>query len=327
MITSDHNFIAAEKDADLDADMAASIAKQAELVRLDGGAAKTLVDIRAQQDRLAPFWNEDAPGIAHVANVTVSGADGELPGRLYRPTDARTPVVIFLHGGGWCRGSVETADCTCRHLAEKTGFAVLSVAYRLAPEHRYPAGLNDVISALEWCRTQGGAFGFDGSRVFLGGGSAGANLSVVASLKCRDEGLAMPAGLILFYGGYQNHDFGTSSHIAYGDGRYGNSTLRKLGYIVNYLPDGVQVTDPYISPMRTPSVAGLPPMWFGIAELDILRDDQLAFAERLTREGGHAVVKRYYGLIHGFAARTRMVPRAVAALGDAAEFIKNIAAR
>lgn len=319
------DFVPAPGDPSLDADMANAMAKQEELVRLDGGPAKPLQDIRAQQARLSEFWNEGAPDVGAVEDVKIPISDGALSGRLYHPSRERTPILIYLHGGGWNRGSIASADCTCRHLAKESGFAVLSLDYRLAPENPFPAAILDVLAAMDWCRRNSEALNVDGELIFLGGGSAGANLSVVAALKCRDEGLPAPSGLVLFYGGYQNVNFNTSSHLAFGAGRYGNPTVRKLGYIANYVPNGIQVSHPYISPLLAPNLCNLPPMWFGIAELDILRDDQLAFAERLSKEGGHAVIRRYYGLIHGFAARTRMVPRAVTAISEAAAFVREIA--
>ncbi|MET4019728.1 acetyl esterase [Bradyrhizobium sp. F1.4.3] len=321
------DFVPAPGAPSLDADMANAIAKQEDLVRLDGGPAKTLQGIREQQARLSEFWNEGAPDIEAVNDVTIPISDGALSGRLYQPSRERTPILIYLHGGGWNRGSIASADCTCRHLAKECRFAVLSLGYRLAPENRFPAAILDVLSAMDWCRRNAEDLNVDGQCIFLGGGSAGANLSVVAAIKCRDEGLPSPSGLVLFYGGYQNVNFNTSSHLTFGDGRYGNPTIRKLGYIVNYVPSGVQVSNPYISPLLAPNLSNLPPMWFGIAELDILRDDQLAFAERLGKEGGRAVVRRYYGLTHGFAARTRMVPRAVTAICEAAAFVREIAVR
>ncbi|MDL2409806.1 alpha/beta hydrolase [Rhizobium calliandrae] len=321
----DFDFVPDANDSALDADMAAAMAKQEELQRHAGGSTLTLEDNRRQQAQLAGFWSEGSPDIAYVDDVEIPSSGGTVAARLYRPTRQNTPVLIYLHGGGWCRGSIASDAGTCRHLAEKSGFAVLSLEYRLAPENPYPAALSDVLAAMQWCRKSAATWNLDAERVFLGGGSAGANLSLAAALKCRDDGLPGPSGLALFYGWFQCTDFDTPSHRAFGDGRYGNSTQRLLGYAAHYVANGAQPYDPYISPLRAASLAGLPPMWLGVAELDALRDEQLALAERVTAEGGQALVRRYYGLVHGFGGRTRMVPRAVAAITDAGEFIKSTA--
>lgn len=322
---SDFDFVPDADDPALDAHMAAAMAKQEELQRHAGGLTVTFEDNRRQQRQLAGFWSEGAPDIAHVDDLEISVSDGLIAARLYRQTQHNAPVLIYLHGGGWCRGSIASDACTCRHLAEKSGFAVLSLDYRLAPENPYPAALSDVLAAMQWCRKSATAWNLDAEHVFLGGGSAGANLSLAAALKCRDDGLPGPSGLVLFYGWFQCTDFDTPSHRAFGDGRYGNSTQRLLGYAAHYVANGALPSDPYISPLRAPSLAGLPPMWLGVAELDTLRDEQLALAERVTAEGGQALVRRYYGLVHGFGGRTRMVPRAVAAITDATEFVKRTA--
>ncbi|MDW9782434.1 alpha/beta hydrolase fold domain-containing protein [Sinorhizobium meliloti] len=322
-VRTDFNFVPDSGDPALDAHMAAAMARQEELQRRAGGPANTLEENRRQQAYLAAYWSEGAPDIAQIDDLEIPIPGGAIAARLYRPKQQCTPVLIYLHGGGWCRGSIASADCTCRHLAEKSGFSVLSLDYRLAPENPFPAALSDVFAAMKWCRRSAAEWNFDPAQILLGGGSAGANLSLAAALKCRDDGLPGPSGLVLFYGWFQCTDFDTPSHRAFGDGGYGNSTQRLLGYAAHYVANGALPSNPYISPLRAPSLAGLPPMWLGVAELDTLRDEQLALAERVTAEGGRALVRRYYGLVHGFGGRTRMVPRAVAAITDAAEFVKS----
>ncbi|MQX58191.1 alpha/beta hydrolase [Sinorhizobium meliloti] len=168
------DFVPAPDDPSLDADMANAIAKQVELVRLDRGPAKPLQDIRAQQARLSEFWNEGAPDIEAVEAVKIPISDGAPSGRLYQPSRERPPILIYLHGGGWNRGSIASADYTCRHLANESGFAVLSLDYRLAPENSFPAAILDVLAAMDWCRRNAEALNLDGELIFLGGGSAGA---------------------------------------------------------------------------------------------------------------------------------------------------------
>jgi acetyl esterase len=314
-----------DRDPLLDPDMAAAIAKDAALVAADGGAPGSLAENRAQQSRLATFWNEGAPALREVAPLTVEGGGATaLRAILYRPVQHPTPIVLFLHGGGWVRGSPEVSASASHALAAGSGLTVVALAYRLAPEHPYPAALDDVDSAIDWCFTHAASLGLDSRCVLLAGASAGANLAVAAALRRRDRGRALPRGLALFYGVFQLTDFANGSYRAFGDGRYLLSEARMRNYRAAYLPGGVPHRDPYVEPL-TASLAGLPPTWLGVAELDILRDEQLEMADRLAAAGVATTLQRYEGLTHGFGTRIRMVPRAAAAVAEAASFLRAAA--
>lgn len=308
----------------IDSAMAAALARQKALVEADGGVPTTLAGNRAQQERLFPFWNEDAPPVATVVDLTIPGPGGPLAARLYRPDDAPADtLVLFLHGGGWARGSVATGDWGCRALAAGTGFAVLSLAYRLAPEHPFPAAILDIRAAAAWCRTEGAGHGIGAERLFLTGTSAGGNLSLTAALAMRDAGEPLPSGLGLFYGVFGD-DLATPSYQTYGPGQYGLSYVRMKQYFEWYVPAGGRTDDPLVSPMHA-DLAGLPPVWLGIPELDVLRDDAIGLEPKLRAAGVRVTTDYYPDLTHGFAAYARLVPKARAALSDAAHFFRGIA--
>ncbi|HEY4200611.1 MAG TPA: alpha/beta hydrolase [Devosiaceae bacterium] len=302
----------------LDADMAAAMTTQADLITRDGGKPADAAGERAQQARLAPFWNEGAPSVAGVEELSIPGAV-PLRARLFRPTLERTPIVIFVHGGGWRHGSIDTTEWHSRALAAGSGLAVLAISYRLAPEHPFPAGLDDVTNAIRWCAAGGLGPGLDHTKILLSGASAGANLALAATLRLRDEGGPAPRGLALYYGVFGD-DLETESYRAFGDGRFGLSQAGMQAYFEAYLPAGHRPHDPYVAPLHA-SLAGLPPTWLGVAELDVLRDDSLLMDRRLRDVDVSVETQHYPGLVHGFCGRARMVPAARQAIVDGAGFL------
>lgn len=310
----------------IDPDMMAAILKHKELQEADGGVPASLAENRAQQDRLAPYWAEGAPELAQVADLSLDGHRGPLAARLYRPdAGATTPVILFLHGGGWARGTIPTGEWACRALAAETGLTVLSLGYSLAPEHPFPAAIEDIRAAMDWCAAHGARHGIDGSRIFLAGTSAGGNLSLVAALARRDAGEAMPAGLGLFYGVFGD-DLSTDSYAAYGPGQYGLSLARVKQYFEWYVPAGHSSRNPLISPLNA-DLTDMPPTWLGIAEFDVLRDDSFELARRLEAAHIPVEVRHFEDMAHGFAMYARTVPKARLALSDAAKFFREIALR
>lgn len=305
-------------------EMAAAIAKHKELQKADGGVPESLIENRLQQDRLAPYWAEGAPDVETVVDITIPGPKGTMEARLYRPSgDALQPVVLFLHGGGWARGTIATGEWACRALAAESGLTVVSLAYSLAPEQPFPAALNDIRAAMDWCADQGNELGFDGRRVFLTGTSAGANLSLATALARRDEGETLPIGLGLFFGPFGDN-LETDSYKEYGPGQYGLSYARMKQYFEWYVPEGTKSNDPLISPINA-NLEGLPPVFVGVAEFDVLRDDSFILAGRLLAASVPTVVKHYRDLTHGYAMFARTVPSARKALSDTATFFRETA--
>ncbi len=239
-------------------------------------------------------------------------ADGPVPMRLFTPAGLDDPsaMLVFLHGGGWIAGSIETYDRLCRHIAETGGLRVLSVEYRLAPEHPFPAGFDDAQAAFSWALGHAASLGADPARMSIGGDSAGGGLSVSVCVARAAAGEAQARSMWLLYPAVDlvgEHPSMTSM-----DGYV--FTREALDWIVSqYVPNGTDRTDPRLSPGLA-DIAGLPPAHIVIAGFDPLRDGGAAFAARM---GGRATLTVAGGLTHGFADLAGVVPAAKVALDEA----------
>jgi acetyl esterase len=219
-----------------------------------------------------------------VATRDVEIAPG-LGARVYAPDNAAAlPVLVYLHGGGWVIGAVATVDPFCRLLAEAARVIVVSVEYRLAPEHPYPAALDDVRAALDWVRAHASGFGADASRLALGGDSAGANLAAVTAnrLCARDGARALQAQLLL----YPVTDHPRAGHASYEENArgYGLEAETMHWFWQQYAPAGA-LGDPDLAPLRRADIPPLPPTLVTTAHYDVLRDEGIAYADRLKRAG------------------------------------------
>lgn len=243
---------------------------------------------------------------------------------MYRPLSADTrAIILFLHGGGWARGTISTGDWPCRAFAAESGLTVVSLDYARAPENSFPAAIDDIRAAMEWCAADSD-LGADGRRIILTGTSAGANLSIAAALARRERDERAPIGLGLLYGCYGDN-LETDSYRAYGSGQYGLSYARMKQYFEWYVPAGVNPQHPWISPLLA-DLSGLPPAFIGIAEFDVLRDDSFNLAGRLAAAGVQTTARYYEGLAHGYAMYARAVPAAQRALSDTTAFFRTVAA-
>lgn len=307
----------------IDPDMLAAIKKHKELQEADGGIPDTLTENRRQQDRLAPYWSDGAPSVANVEDRSIPVPEGDREIRIYQPHDVKSDaVILFLHGGGWARGTISTGDWACRTFAAETNLTVVSLGYSLAPEAPFPAAINDIRAAMDWCAAHGDDLGFNGHRVFLTGTSAGGNLSLTAALARRQNGEFMPIGLGLLFGVFADN-LDTDSYKTYGPGQYGLSYARMKQYFEWYVPEGKTSREPLISPLYA-DLSGLPPAFIGIAEFDVLRDDSFLLAGRLAATSTPLTVRHYQGLAHGYAMYARAVPAARKALSETAEFFRDV---
>jgi acetyl esterase len=225
---------------------------------------------------------------------------GEIPLRLYAPAAAPTPgpLLVYFHGGGWVQGSIATHDAGCRLLAHLSGVRVLSVEYRLAPEHPYPAAVQDAVAAYAWAADHADRLGADPARLAVGGDSAGGNLAAVVALAARDDERLPGAVFQLLL--YPVTDVGakTESYARFSDGYL----LTESGmdwFLSKYLPDPARRTEPRASPLRAPVLTGLPPAYVATCIPDVLRDEGEAYATRL-REAGVAVATQRHDQVHGF---------------------------
>ena len=275
---------------------------------------------RALFEELATPWNEDQPAPAHVDDLSIPGADCTMRARLYRDANDRPPVILFAHGGGWTFGSIDSHDGTMRRLAIESGCAVLGFDYRLAPEHPFPAPLNDALAALEFVERGGLGRSVDETRIALAGDSAGANLALGAMLARRDRGEPLPRTAALFYGCYEPQST-SASHRVFGDGSYLLSTINMDWYWANFLGPALRNPHPIAAP-RAASLAGLPPLYLNAAGLDPLLDDTLDLCRKLANAGVQYRFDHWPGVVHGFMRMSRELPAARAAIVAAANFLR-----
>lgn len=268
-------------------------------------------EARAAYRERRGFTQPDAPQVALVRDLQAEGPHGAIPLRLYRPqgSDAqRLPALVYLHGGGWVIGDLDTHDVLCRELARHAGCAVLSVDYRLAPEYRFPVAVDDAFAALRWVAREADALGIDATRLAIGGDSAGGNLAAVAAILARDAGgPALAFQLLIYPATDQRQD--TASHAALGEGYL--LTRDSLQYYrAHYLPEPASWDDWRASPLRHPDLSGLPPALVLTAGHDPLRDEGLAYAQRLSDAGSRATQLCFERQIHGFITMGRVIDEA-----------------
>jgi acetyl esterase len=253
--------------------------------------------------------------VADVSNRTIPGPGGNIPVRIFRPREGATlPVVVYFHGGGFVIGDLDTYDRGCRALAVGTDAIVVSVDYRLAPEHPYPAAVEDANAARRWVSAHASEFGGDPFRVAVAGDSAGGTLTAVTAVHARDDGLpALRAQLLIYPGTHLGAATKSRTEFA-GPGYFlFESTMQ---FFENCYLGAASTDNPDISPLVTPDLAGLPPAHLVLPECDPLHDEGIAYAERLTEAAVPTVVAEYSGMFHGFFNLGHVLPEAA----DAATF-------
>ncbi|HNH64737.1 MAG TPA: alpha/beta hydrolase [Thauera aminoaromatica] len=284
----------------------------------------SVAQARHSAQKLHFAFRPEAPAVASTAEVPIPRPDtSALLARLYRPfgshMDDRLPLVIFAHGGGWCIGDVASYDVACRELANGSGCAVLSVEYRLAPEHPFPAAPEDMRLAFDWSVDNADLLGIDPARIALAGDSAGGNLAIVTALALRAAEVK-PAFLLLIYPSTEIRS-ARPSRERYAEGFFLDRESLQW-FFERYLP-GVDTEDWRVSPMRAASLAGLPPMQVICAECDPLVDDCLAFVERVRSEGGEVALRVFEGVVHGFYTLGKLIPEAREAMALSAAALRS----
>jgi acetyl esterase len=260
--------------------------------------------------------------VAHIEDRRVPGPGGEIPVRVYRPEKGSTlPALVYFHGGGWVIGSIETHDGSCRDLANRIGCVVVSVDYRLAPEHRYPAAADDCYAATKWVSEHAAELGVDPERIAIGGDSAGGNLAAVVALMARDRGAPALRHQLLVYP-VTDADFSRSSYRENAEG-YLLTTKAMEWFWGHYVPDTDQRRDAYAAPLHAADLSGLPPAFVLTAEYDPLRDEGEALAGRLEKAGVPTRLTRYDGAIHGFFAMGLLAEVARRAVDEAVAEVRQ----
>jgi len=261
--------------------------------------------------------------VPRVQNRTIPGSEGTIPVRIYTPEGSPPfPVLVYFHGGGWVLGDLDAADSTCRALAKGAGCVVVSVDYRLAPEHKFPAALDDAYAATQWVAAHATALNGDARRIAVAGDSAGGNLAAAVALMARDRGSPPLAHQLLIYPVTQ-YGFDTESYREYGQGGFGLTKDEMVWFWHHYLPRDADAGNPYASPLLAHDLSHLPPALMITAECDVLRDEAEAYAMRLQAAGVPVQLQRYKGMIHDFVGMAVVLDRGKEALAQMATYLQN----
>lgn len=294
-----------------------------ELQRLEAAPFHKLSPAQAREVSMNGAKQLEPPQpVAKIENRRVRGHGGWIPIRIYTPEGtAPLPVFVYYHGGGWVIGDVDTHEGLCTAIANAAGCIVVSVDYRLAPEHKFPAAVDDAYAAARWVADNAASFGGDADRLAVGGDSAGGNLAAVVALMARDRGMFQLAFQVLIYP-VTDHNFNTLSYTENAEGYLlSREDMRWFwGHYLAHVDDG---DHPYASPLRARDLSRLPPALVITAEYDPLRDEGEAYAARLRNAGVPVTLSRYQGLIHAFIRHTERFDKARAAIREVGDALQR----
>lgn len=275
--------------------------------------------------RMPPEISGQPESIYQVDERALPGPAGALPIRIYRPSAAPDlPLMVYFRGGGWTIGDLNYREAFCRRLANGADCIVVSVDYRNAPEHRFPAAVEDAWAATNWVAEQAVVLGGDPARLLVGGDSAGGNLAAVTAIQARDNGGPPLGGQLLIYPITDFYTPGTASYAENADGYFLTRELM-IWFWHNYISSTEEALSPLASPLRTPDLGHLPPALVVTAEYDPLRDEGEAYARRLEQAGVATRLVRYAGQIHGFISMTGAVDAARHAVDEIAAAVGRMA--
>jgi acetyl esterase len=276
----------------------------------------TLAELRAgPESEAAELWGGAADEVAEVRDVSIDGDEGALRVRVYRPEGVgKLPGLVWLHGGGWVVGSIESHDHLCRAIAKRTPCCVVSVDYRLAPENPFPAAVSDAWAGLLWTLGAADELRIDRTRIAVGGDSAGGNLAAVTALHARSDGIALALQVLAYP--VTDADFESESYRAYENGL--NLTREKMQWYWSVYLAGADPLHPDASPMRASDLRGVAPALVQTSEYDPLCSEGERYGQRLAEAGVAGTVTRYDGTIHGFLRMPAFTPAANRALDEIA---------
>lgn len=261
--------------------------------------------------------------VQRVENRMIPGPAGSLPIRVYTPeTHENTPILVYYHGGGWVLGSLDAVDYTCRLFASGAGCPVVSVDYRLAPEAKFPAAVEDAYAAVCWVAENVQEFANETPGIAVGGDSAGGNLAAAVALMARDRGYPKLTYQLLIYP-VTCYDFNTESYQLFNREDYGLNQAEMRWFWQHYLESETDGKNSYASPLLAEDLTGLPPALIVSAEYDVLRDEAEAYAAKLQAAGVSVQLKRYEGMIHSFVGLSAVLNGGKQAITDLTTSIKN----
>ena len=286
-------------------------------------ADQPLDEVRAGAIAFAQAGAGKKQDVAHVEDRDLPGIAGDIPVRVYAPDSAEPlPIIAYFHGGGWVFMGIETHDWICRRLANACRAVVVSVEYRLAPENKFPAALDDCMAVTTWLAENGEVLGGDPARLAVAGDSAGGNLAAAVALASRaDDGPRLVAQVLVYPA--TDAACATPSIVQNADGYLLTATAMRW-FWEQYLGAGGDSDDGYASVLRHPDLAGLPPTLVITAEYDPLRDEGEAYAEHLAEAGVEVATRRFDGMIHGFFGMDELVPEANEAMDEITKFLSAI---
>jgi acetyl esterase len=274
---------------------------------------------RQAVDKMSEDSEADPPQVGEIIDGDFAGPDGKIGFRRYRPQGAAAgplPTLIYYHGGGFVIGNIETHDSTCRRLANKSRCQVISIDYRLSPEHPFPAPIDDGVAAFRHIRDNAAAFGADAKRLAVGGDSAGGAIAAVVCQVLRDSGQQGPAFQMLIYPATDSSKQ-SASRVAFAEGYFLTKDLMDWFWKA-YVPAGTDLANLRLSPLLAKDFKGLPPAFVLTAGYDPLRDEGRAYADRLIEAGIKTTYVNYPGTIHGFFSLTRFLSQGLKANDEAA---------
>jgi acetyl esterase len=303
----------------LDPQVKALLDQMASLPRLE---ELSVADARKQVERRIAVNLPTLP-VAAVLNRIIPGPGGDLPVRIYTPDgNGRFPLMVFFHGSGFVLCNLDTHDGVCRNLCAAAGCVVVSVDYRLAPEHKFPAGPEDCYAATRWAAEHAPELNADPGRIVIVGDSAGGNMVAVTALMIRDRGVPVLRGQLMIY---PVTDYFNSGHPSYAENAegYGLTAGGMRWFWTHYLNSESEADNPFVSPLRARDLSGLPPALIITAEYDVLRDEGEHYGKRLAEAGVRTKIVRYDGMNHGFFNMYGIVDKAKSALEESAIWLKE----
>lgn len=301
---------------------------QAVLKKMDESGAALMHDVsppdaRLMYDKASEIFGGTPPEPLAIEAISIPGpSDKEMEAWLYRPNKNKNlPVLLYFHGGGYTIGSLASHDCVCRALCVESQCIVISLDYRLAPEHKYPAALNDAWAATQWLAANGATLGADPERIAVGGDSAGGNLAAVVSLLARDAGSPNIIFQLLIYPGTEM-SCSFASHETFGSGYRLTKELIAWFYEHYFCPTD-DILHWHASPLNANDFSGLPAAFVLSAGFDPLQDEDKAYADKLAEAGVPVIYSHYEGMIHGFITMPGVIDKAAEALTECAKQLKQ----
>jgi acetyl esterase len=301
------------------------------LEALDAQNAPPLASLSPAEARIGAAkrfkqFGGELEALDRVEDRSIPGPDGNVPVRIYaRERGGLRPAMIYFHGGGFVFGDLDTHEPICRSLAKESGAVVIAVGYRLSPEHKFPAALEDAHCATRWIATNAEQLGIDAGRICITGDSAGGNLATVIARRCRDAGGPALGSQVMIYPVIDLSSFETESYREFAEGHFlGRGEMQ--WFAGHYLASASEGRNPEASPLLDPDLSGLPPALVITAEFDPLRDEGEAYAKRLREAGTPVTLTRYPGVIHGFVVMRGAFAAGREAIMQIANFVKSIAA-